>query len=327
MQTELSPSQLSILNYYVVMNPWHPDRYFAYGPYLQRLFGARVYKVSIDAGFTCPNRDGKVAYGGCTYCNNDSFRPDGVKPTLAVYQQITNGIEFLRRRFGATQFIAYFQSYTNTYDSVDRLERLYREALEHPDVIGLSIGTRPDCVEEEKLALIEKLARDRYVTLELGLESVHDKTLQSINRGHDYAAWMKAVRRAAGRGFHLATHVILGLPGETREEMLQSADAVSSLPVDFIKIHHLHVVKGTRMAADYGRKPFATLSFSEYAELLCDYLERLSPRVCVQRTFGLAPEEMIVAPRWNLSKDEVLRGLKLHMERRDTWQGKKTIQN
>ncbi|HEY2933971.1 MAG TPA: TIGR01212 family radical SAM protein [Acidobacteriota bacterium] len=305
------------------MNPWHPDRYFAYGPYLQKLFGTRVYKVSVDAGFTCPNRDGKVAFGGCAYCNNDSFRPEGVTSTLTVSEQIANGIEFLKRRFGAARFIAYFQSYTNTYDSVDRLERLYTEALEHPDVIGLSIGTRPDCLEDEKLELIEKLTRDRYITLELGLESVHDSTLEAINRGHDFSAWVDAVRRAAGRGFHLATHVILGLPGETREEMLQSADAVSSFPIDFIKIHHLHVVKRTPMAAEYARQPFATLSFGEYAELLCDYLERLSPRVCVQRIFGLAPEEMIIAPRWNLSKDEVLRKLRQHMETRDTWQGKR----
>lgn len=304
------------------MNPWHPERYFAYGPYLQRKFGTRVYKVSIDAGFTCPNRDGKVAIGGCTYCNNDSFRAHGTAPTLSVSDQVSNGIEFLRRRFRAKKFIAYFQNYTNTYAPVEHLERLYHEALSHPDVIGLSIGTRPDCVEEEKLRLIEDLARRRYVTVEFGLESVHDRTLRAVNRGHDFAAWLEAIERSAGRGVHLATHVILGLPGETRAEMLQSARVVSSLPIDFIKIHHLHVVKGTRMAAEYRRQPFATFTFHEYAELLCDYLEILSPRICVQRLFGRAPEVMILAPKWNLSKDEVIRKLKQEMERRDCWQGK-----
>ncbi len=304
------------------MNPWHPERYFAYGSYLQRKFGTRVYKVSIDAGFTCPNRDGKVAIGGCSYCNNDSFRAGGTAPTLSVSEQVSSGIEFLRRRFDATKFIAYFQNYTNTYAPVDHLERLYREALSHPDVIGLSIGTRPDCVEEEKLQLIEDLARRWYVTVEFGLESVHDRTLRAVNRGHDFAAWLDAIERSAGRGIHLATHVILGLPGETRDEMLESARVVSSLPIDFIKIHHLHVVKGTRMAAEYRRQPFLTFTFDEYAELLCDYLEILSPRICVQRLFGLAPVEMILAPKWNLCKDEVIRKLKQKMERRDCWQGK-----
>lgn len=305
------------------MNPWHPERYFAYGPYLRRKFGTRVYKVSVDAGFTCPNRDGKVAIGGCTYCNNDSFRPDGVNSTLSVSQQISNGIEFLQRRFKATKFLAYFQNYTNTYDSVERLEQLYRDALSHPDVVGLSIGTRPDCVEEEKLRLIESLTARCDVTLEFGLESVHDRTLRAINRGHDFAAWVDAIRRSAGRGFHLAAHVILGLPGESREEMLQSAQVLSSLPIDFVKIHHLHVVKATRMAVEYLRKPFPTFSFQEYADLLCDYLEILSPRICVQRLFGLAPEEMVLAPHWKLSKDEAIRKLRQHMERRDTWQGKR----
>ncbi|HEV8130174.1 MAG TPA: TIGR01212 family radical SAM protein [Acidobacteriota bacterium] len=304
------------------MNPWHPERYFAYGPYLQRKFGTRVYKVSIDAGFTCPNRDGTVAYGGCTYCNNDSFRAGGASTSLSVSRQIENGIAFLRRRFRATKFIAYFQNYSNTYAPAEKLEPLYREALSHPDIIGLSIGTRPDCVEDEKLRLIEDLARRRYVTVEFGLESVHDRTLQSVNRGHDFATWLRAIERSAGRGFHLATHIILGLPGESRDEMLQSSRVVSSLPIDFIKIHHLHVVTGTPLAAEYRRKPFPTFSVDAYAGLLCDYLEILSPRICVQRLYGLAPEEMILAPKWNLSKNEVICRLKQEMERRDCWQGK-----
>jgi hypothetical protein len=304
------------------MNPWHPERHFSYGSFLQRKFGTRVYKVSVDAGFTCPNRDGTVAIGGCTYCNNDSFRPDGVKPSLSIGRQLVTGMDFLRRRFDARKFIVYFQAYSNTYESVERLEQLYREALTHPDVVGLSIGTRPDCVDDAKLALIEELALKWYVTVEYGLESVHDRTLRAVNRGHDFEAWTRAIAKSAGRGFSLAAHVILGLPGETAAEMLESARVVSLHPIDFIKIHHLHVVKGTQLAAEYRKRPFPTFSFEEYAELLCDYLETLSPRVCVQRLFGLAPEEMLVAPRWNLSKDEVIVKLKHWMERRDCWQGK-----
>ena len=304
---------------------WQPDRYFAYGPFLRRKFGARVYKVSVDAGFTCPNRDGKVALGGCTYCNNESFRPDGAKPTLSVTSQIENGVRFLRERFQASRFIVYFQAYTGTYAAPDKLQALYQEALSHPDVVGLSIGTRPDCLADETLSLLEDLARRCYLTVELGLESVHDRTLLAVNRGHDFASWMDAVRRCSGRGFSLATHVILGLPGESREEMLQSARVVSSLPIDFIKIHHLHVVRGTAMAQEYRRRPFATFSLEEYGGLLCDYLERLSPRICVQRLFGLAPEAMILAPRWNLTKDQTLAALRGLMERNDSWQGKRWI--
>jgi radical SAM protein (TIGR01212 family) len=304
------------------VNPWYPERYFAYGPLLRRKFGTRVYKVSVDGGFTCPNRDGSLAFGGCTYCNNESFRPDGAKPTLSVTRQIEGGIAFLRKRFGARKFIAYFQTYSGTYASSERLASLYREALSHPEIVGLSIGTRPDCLSEETLLLLEDLASRCYLTLELGLESVHDRTLAAINRGHDFTAWVEAVRRSEGRGFALATHVILGLPGESQAEMLQSADVVSALPIDFIKIHHLHVVRGTAMARDYRLQPFPTFSLPEYADLLCDYLERLSPRVCVQRLFGLAPEAMILAPRWNLSKNQTLAALKQHMEKRNTWQGK-----
>lgn len=285
----------------------------------------RVYKVSVDAGFTCPNRDGSVALGGCSYCNNDSFRPKGVDAALSVLQQIENGIVFLRRRFGARKFLAYFQAYTNTYASVERLEQLYREALSHPDVVGLSIGTRPDCVDDAKLSLIEYLAQRWHVTVEYGLESVHDRTLQAVNRGHDFAAWMDAVKRSAGRGFYLATHIILGFPGESRDAMLESARVISSLPIDFIKIHHLHVVRGTRLAAEYRQRPFHTFSFQEYADLLCDYLEILSPRICVQRLFGVAPDTMILAPRWSLSKGEVMLRLKQRLERRDAWQGKRAI--
>src|SRR3990172_7803759 len=241
-------------------------RYQAFGQHMKDLYHAPVYKVNVDAGFTCPNRDGSIATGGCIYCNNDSFRPAACTSTASLREQISKGIPYLRSRYGAEKFIVYFQPYTNTYASVEILERLYRDALDNPGVIGLAIGTRPDCVDEEKLALLETLGRDHFVLVEYGLQSIYDTTLAFINRGHDYACFKNALAMTVGRGIHVGAHLILGFPTETRDEMLAMADELSRLPIEFLKIHQLQVVKETALAGLHAARPFHTLRYPEYLE-------------------------------------------------------------
>jgi radical SAM protein (TIGR01212 family) len=297
-------------------------RYNAFGQYMKALYGQSVYKVNVDAGFTCPNRDGSVATGGCIYCNNDSFRPTACTSSVPLREQIEKGIPYLRSRYGAEKFVVYFQPYTNTYASVDILERLYREALDHPGVVGLAIGTRPDCVDEEKIALLELLAKDHFILVEYGLQSTYDRTLEFINRGHDYACFKNAVALTAGRGIRVGTHLILGFPTETRHEMLAMADELSRQPVQFLKIHQLQIVKETVLADIYADKAFATFGYREYIEMLADFLERLSPDIVLQRLFAASPDEILVAPVWNKTRNELLRDLDALMERRGSYQGK-----
>ncbi len=297
-------------------------RYNAFGQYMKDLYHVPVYKVNVDAGFTCPNRDGSVATGGCIYCNNDSFRPAACTSSASVRGQIEKGIPYLRSRYGAEKFIVYFQPYTNTYASVDILERLYREALDNPGVVGLAIGTRPDCVDEEKIALLEALAKDFFILVEYGLQSIYDETLRFINRGHDYACFRNAVALTAGRGIRIGAHLILGFPTESREQMLGMAGTLSRLPIEFLKIHQLQVVKDTALAELYARKPFETFGYHEYLEMLADFLERLSPDIVIQRLFAAAPDDILLAPVWDRTRSELLRDLDELMEKRGSWQGK-----
>ncbi|MGE5173277.1 MAG: TIGR01212 family radical SAM protein [Betaproteobacteria bacterium] len=298
-------------------------RYNAFGQYMKELYGQPVYKVNVDAGFTCPNRDGSVSTGGCIYCNNDSFRPSACTSALSLREQVSKGIPYLRSRYGAEKFLVYFQPYTNTYASVDILERLYREALDSPGVVGLAIGTRPDCVDKEKISMLESLARDYFILVEYGLQSIYDRTLEFINRGHSYACFQNALALTMGRGIKVGAHLILGFPTETREEMLRMADELSHQPIEFLKIHQLQVVKDTALADLYAAKPFPTFGYEEYLEMLADFLERLSPRVVLQRLFAAAPEEILIAPVWNKTRSEFLRDFDALMERRGSYQGKK----
>ncbi len=297
-------------------------RYRSFGQHLRDLYHAPVFKVNVDAGFTCPNRDGAVSVGGCIYCNNDSFRPSACSSAAPVRRQIEQGIPYLRRRYGAEKFIVYFQPFTNTYAPVGTLERLYREALAAPGVVGLAIGTRPDCVDEEKLRLLEELGREHFVLVEYGLQSIHDRTLRFINRGHDRACFERAVAMTAGRGIGIGAHLILGFPTETREEMLAMAEAVSELPVGFLKLHQLQVVKGTALERLYAERPFPTLGYGEYLDLVADFLERLAPDIVIQRLFASAPEEILVAPVWDRTRSEFLQDLDSRMEQRESFQGK-----
>jgi len=297
-------------------------RYNAFGQYMKDLYGRPVYKVNVDAGFTCPNRDGSLATGGCIYCNNDSFRPSACTSTTSLHDQIEKGIPYLRSRYGAERFIVYFQPYTNTYASVEVLERLYREALDNPGVVGLAIGTRPDCVDAEKIALLATLSRDHFILVEYGLQSIYDTTLAFINRGHDFACFKNALALTIGRGIHVGAHLILGFPTETRKEMLDMADVISDLPIEFLKVHQLQVVKETALADLYAKKPFATFGYHEYIEMLADFLERLSPDIVLQRLFAAAPDEILIAPVWNKTRSELLRDLDTFMEQRGSYQGK-----
>jgi uncharacterized protein len=297
-------------------------RYNAFGPFLRERFGCRVHKVSVDAGFTCPNRDGTVAYGGCTYCSNRSFRPAGADRTRPVADQVRDGIGYLAGRFGARKFIVYFQPHSNTHAPLEDLIPVYAGALAHPDVVGLSVGTRPDCVDPDKIRWFEALARDRFVTLEYGLESIHDTTLARINRGHDYACWRRAVDMTRGRGIFICAHLILGFPWESRSEMLAMADAVSAAGIDFLKLHHLHVVRDTQLCRDYLEAPFPLLGLEDYSDLAVDFMERLDPRIRIQRLFGLAPEAELIGPYWGRTKAEIQRTIESRLEKRGTWQGR-----
>lgn len=312
----------------VLPTPLSPARrYHPFSHFLQKRFGTKVFRVTVDAGLTCPNVDGTVAVGGCVYCDNRSFSPNRRLPRATVREQIDRAMAFLTRRYQADRFLAYFQAATNTYAPVARLRRLYDEALAHPQVVGLAVGTRPDCVPDDVLDLLQRYARDRYVCLELGLQSIHDRSLDWMNRGHHYDAFVDAVRRCQGRGLDLCAHVILGLPGESRADMLATADALAALPVNAVKVHNLHVVRDTPLEAMYRAGSVRVLDFDEYVGLACDFLERLPPGMVIQRLNGDAPPDYLVAPAWCLDKPRVLAAIQAELERRDSWQGRGRMTN
>jgi len=279
----------------------------SYSQFLRDKFGCRVYKIGIDAGFNCPNRDGSLSTAGCAYCNGESFRPKTSSRVRPIEQQIEEGADYLRLRYGAEKFIAYFQSATNTYAPLEVLAPLYEAAVARPDVVGLAIGTRPDCIDEEKLAWLQKLAEKYFVTIEYGLQSASDQTLRRINRGHDVASWKNAVAMTRGRGLYIGTHLILGFPWESREEALSGAHVVSEAGIDFLKLHHLHIVRGSLLAEEYLNRPFHLPELEEYAELAADFLERLSPNIYIERLFATAPADQLIAPVWGKSKAEIQR--------------------
>ncbi len=297
-------------------------RYNSFNTYLKRLYGQRVQKVTVDAGFTCPNRDGSVAFGGCTYCNNDSFNPGYNDVSKSITEQIGEGTEFLIRRYKVDKFIVYFQPYSNTYAPLDKLKRLYEEALSVPGVIGLTIGTRPDCVDEEKIKYLASLANDFDITIEYGLESIYDDSLEKINRGHNYHSYLQALEMTRNRGIKICTHIILGFPWEGDEQWMHEADVLSSLPFNFLKIHQLHIVDKTVMAHQYIKNPFKLLTLSEYVETVVSFLERLNPDKIIQRLAGEAPPHILIAPKWGKRIPELLKYIDGEFEKRDSWQGK-----
>ena len=300
--------------------PVSRNRYTRFTDHLRQTFDCRVHKISLDAGFTCPNRDGSVAVGGCIYCNNASFSPGNRR--LSVREQIDRAKIFLRHRYKAQKFIAYFQAYTNTYGDVRELQRLYDEALACDDVVGLAIGTRPDCVSDSVVDLLADYASRLYVWLELGLESAHDRTLSFINRGHTVAAFDDAIRRCQSRGLRLCAHVILGLPGESRTDILATTRHLADLHLDAVKLHNLHIVRHTVLEKMYHQGRVPLLDLDAYVELVADCLEILPPDTIIMRLMGDAPRDMLVAPAWSLQKQRVIAKIESELVRRDSYQGK-----
>ncbi|MEJ2110545.1 MAG: TIGR01212 family radical SAM protein [Acidobacteriota bacterium] len=296
--------------------------YNRYGRFLKDRFGEKVYKVSVDGGLNCPNLDGTLSTEGCTYCNNKSFRPQTADKTKSAYEQALDGMEYLKQRYGARKFIVYFQPSTNTHAPLDVLAPLYESAIDHRDVVGLSVGTRPDCIDEEKISWFETLARTRFVTLEYGLQSVYDSTLKQINRGHDYKCWTHAIEQTRNRGIYIGTHLILGFPWENRKEILDTADVLSDKGIHFLKLHHLHVVKDSTLEKEYREKPFHLLALDEYVELVVDFLEKLNPFMIIERLHGTAPMQQLIGPLWDTGRYGIRQAIETRMKERGTWQGK-----
>lgn len=299
-------------------------RYTDFASFLARYFTGKVQKLSVNAGFTCPNRDGSVGRGGCTYCNNQSFNPDYCATEESVAQQLERGKSFFSRKYPNMQYLAYFQAYTNTYGELSHLKALYEEALAVEGVVGLVVGTRPDCMPDELLDYFAELHRRVFVLIEYGVETVHDSTLQRINRGHSFACSADAIRRTAERGIPVGAHMILGLPGEDRDAILEQPRLLSELPLSTLKLHQLQIVKGTAMAREFLHQPddFHLYSAAEYAELVVDYLERLSPRIAVERFTSQSPKELLLAPDWGLKNYEFVERVRRILHQRDSFQGK-----
>jgi hypothetical protein len=301
---------------------WRGKRFNSFNRALRDAFNARVYKIGLRLDFTCPNRDGTVAVGGCIYCNNASHTPQNYRPRTSVTEQLESGARALQERHRAEKFIAYFQSYTNTYDSPAKLEKLYREALTFPGVVGLAIATRPDCLPDDTLDLIQDLSRQTYLWLELGLESMYDRTLAWVNRGHGLRHYIDAVTRAKERELRVCTHLILGFPGESREEILATPSLLNRLDIDGVKLHNLHVIKGTVLEKWHQLGQVPLFSRSEYVELVVDFLELLNPNVIVHRLSGETYRTITLAPQWSIDKLGVHNAIFKELEARDTWQGR-----
>ena len=302
-------------------------RYNSFVGYFRRKYGERLQKIVLDAGFTCPNRDGKVGRGGCTYCDNAAFHPSYSTAGKSLHQQMDEGIEFHKVRYRTTEhYLAYFQSFSNTYAPLERLKQLYEEALSHSSVVGIVVGTRPDCVDEQKLDYLAELAKEHVVIVEYGIESCYDETLRRINRGHDFETARRAVEMTAQRGLDVGVHFILGLPGETRQMMLDSCAMINALPIRSVKFHQLQIVKGTRMEQEYAACPedFERFTLDEYLDFFVDMLERLRPDIFIERFVGEVPPRFVNETPWGLIRNvELLRLLDRRLEERDTWQGRR----
>ena len=301
--------------------------YNDYGTWLRQRFPYKVQKISVDAGFTCPNRDGRLGTGGCIYCNNDSFNPSYCQREKSVKQQLVEGKEFFRRKYPEMRYMAYFQAFTNTYSTLDHLKSLYEEALDVEDVVGLVIGTRPDCIDDTLLDYLTQLARQTMVTLEYGIETANDDTLRLIRRGHDFQCVRDAVERTKGRGIVIGGHVILGLPGEDAEESVRQATMMSQLGLDVLKIHQMQIIRGTRLAQMYAENPFHLYSPEEYSELIVRYLEHLSEDMVVERFASQSPKEMLIAPKWGLKNYELTNLIVNKMKREGRRQGNLFVSN
>ena len=299
-------------------------RYNDFAGFLAGEFPFKVQKISVNAGFTCPNRDGTKGFGGCTYCNNQTFNPAYCRDDRSVTMQLEEGKRFFARKYPQMKYLAYFQAYTNTYGELELLKRMYEEALAVEGVVGLVIGTRPDCMPDSLLDYLEEVNRRTFLLVEYGIESADDRTLERINRGHSFACTEAAVRRTAARGIRTGGHVILGLPGESREDLIKQAERLSELPLTTLKMHQLQLIRGTRMAHEYALHPeeFHLFSADEYIDLVIDYVEHLRPDLILERFVSQSPRELLIAPDWGLKNHEFTDRVKKRMKERDAWQGK-----
>lgn len=298
-------------------------RYYDYAAFLRQYFEGKVQKISVDAGFTCPNRDGRISYGGCTFCNNHTFNPEYCRKESSISRQLHEGIRFFGRKYPSMQYLAYFQAYTNTYAPLDVLVARYEEALSVPGVVGIIIGTRPDCMPPELLQYLAQLAQRTFVTVEYGVESTSDRTLQRINRGHDFATAAHAIRRTAEAGIITGAHLILGLPGESRSDMLTHAQRLSQLPLHTIKLHQLQLIKGTVMGQEYTEHPenFDIPDIDRYIDLAIDFTQHLRPDIAIERFASQSPASLLIAPRWGIKNYELTARITRRMKQRNAWQG------
>jgi uncharacterized protein len=308
--------------------PWgHTRRFNAYSEHIRKIFGARVQKLSLDAGFSCPNRDGTISTDGCTFCDSNAFNPSYCQPEKSITQQLAEGIEFHKKRYRrSSSYLAYFQAYSNTHAPLAVLKKRYEDALAMPGVIGLVIGTRPDCVDAEKLDYLARLAESSYIIVEYGIESCNNKTLESINRGHTFEQATQALDETRKRGIKTGAHFIIGLPGETREEILDHAGIIAQLPIDNIKFHQLQILKNTALETDFLENPgkFNLFSLEEYVEFISGYIQLLPPQMVIERFTAEVPPRYRIAPDWgNLRTDQILEMIERKLEEKNAWQGKR----
>ncbi|HKJ06839.1 MAG TPA: TIGR01212 family radical SAM protein [Flavobacteriaceae bacterium] len=299
-------------------------RYLDYSSFIKLTFGERVQKISLDTGFSCPNRDGTKGYGGCTYCNNNSFNPEYCKPAKSIQTQLEEGIHFFEKKGKNNRFLAYFQAYTNTYAAVSELKNLYEEALQVPKVVGLVIGTRPDCVSNELISYLEELSKNHFVALEFGVESTSEKTLLEINRCHTFQDSINTYERCKNKGFHLGAHLILGLPNETENDMLQHAKRISKLPIDTLKLHHLQIVENSVLSVQYKRKPenIKLFKVDEYIAFVAKFITNLRPNIIIERFVSEAPKDILIAPKWGYKNFEMVAKIDKYLAENNLWQGK-----
>ena len=297
-------------------------RYNDYGSWLREHFPFKVQKIPVDAGFSCPNRDGSKGSGGCVFCQNRAFVPSFCDRQKSIAEQIADGKAFFGRKYPDIQYIAYFQAYSNTHADLDTLRRRYEEALSVSDVVGIIIATRPDCVDDTVLDYLADLSHQTFLVVEYGIESANDQTLAAINRGHDFACCRAAIEATSARGIHTGGHVILGLPGEDKSESIRQADIISSLPLDILKIHHLQVIKDTRLADIYKTAPFPIYNIDDYISLLANYISHLRGDLILERFVNLSPPGMVVAPHWGVKSHAFTTMLEEYMHKNDLWQGK-----
>ena len=298
--------------------------YNTFPEFLKRFFPFKVQKIAINAGFTCPNRDGTKGHGGCTYCNNQTFNPSYCKTDKSVTTQLEEGKRFFAHKYPSMKYLAYFQAYTNTYGELEELKRKYEEALNTPDVVGLVSGTRPDCMPNELLDYLADLQKQHFVLVEYGIESTNDKTLKRINRGHNFATTLDAIERTKAKGIPTGGHVILGLPGEDKTEVLEQARIIAKLPLDTIKLHQLQLIRGTKMAKEYEEVPedFHLFDLDEYIEVVIDYIQLLNPDIVVERLLSQSPKELLIAPDWGLKNYEFTQRVVKRMKEIGAYQAK-----